>query len=64
MQARKWNLNKDYSTLCEWCKRYNWDTAFPEGVLPPKGIIVEDKKLIICAAGLHVDKGSKLGFMY
>ena len=64
MQARKWNLNKDYSTLCEWCKKYNWDTAFPEGILPPKGIIVEDKKLIICAAGLHVDKGSKLGFMY
>ena len=33
MQARKWNLNKDYSTLCEWCKKYNWDNYyFPDDV--------------------------------
>ena len=63
MRARKWNLKKDYPVISEWCKKHRWDLAFPEGVLPPKGIVIEDKK-IICAAGLYTDKGSTLGFMY
>ena len=63
MRARKWNLKKAYPVICEWCKKHRWDLAFPEGVLPPRGIVIEDEK-IICAAGLHIDKGSTLGFMY
>ena len=63
MRARKWNLKKDYPVICEWCKKQCWDLAFPEGVLPPRGIVIEDEK-IICAAGLFIDKGSTLGFMY
>ena len=63
MRTRKWNLKKDYPVISEWCKKHRWDLAFPEGVLPPKGIVIEDKKMI-CAAGLYIDKGSTLGFMY
>ena len=63
MQVRKWDLKKDYPVICEWCKKHRWDLPFPEGVLPPKGIVVEEKE-IICAAGLYIDKASILGFMY
>ena len=34
MDSRKWNVNKDYSTIFSWCKQYNWDTAIPKEVLP------------------------------
>ena len=63
MNVRKWDLKKDYPTIIEWCKKNRWDIAFPEGVLPPKGIVVEEKEMI-CAAGLYTDKGSTLGVMY
>ena len=63
MNVRKWDLKKDYAVICEWCKKNRWDIAFPEGVLPPKGIVVEEKEMI-CAAGLYTDEGSILGFMY
>ena len=63
MNVRKWDLKKDYPTIIEWCKKNRWDIAFPEGVLPPKGIVVEEKEMI-CAAGLYTDAGSILGFMY
>ena len=42
MQARKWDLSKDYYTLSEWCKKRKWDSPFPKEVLPSLGIIVED----------------------
>jgi len=63
MQARKWDLSKDYSTLSEWCKKRKWDSPFPKEVLPSLGIIVEDDD-IICAAGLYIDKQSNFGYMY
>ena len=63
MQVRKWDLKKDYPVICEWCKKHRWDLPFPEGVLPPKGIVVEEKEMI-CAAGLYIDKQSKFGYMY
>jgi len=63
MQARKWSLSKDYSTILNWCKQYGWDTPIPKQVLPKVGVIVIDKEPI-CASGLFVDKSSKLGFMW
>ena len=65
MQARKWDLDKDYSILSDWCKERNWDTPMPKEVLPVRGIVIEDGvKQVICAAGLYIDEKSKFGFMY
>tara|TARA_R100001244_G_scaffold131755_1_gene105671 strand:+ start:652 stop:1080 length:429 start_codon:yes stop_codon:yes gene_type:complete len=63
MQARAWDLSKDYSTLRDWCKERKWDSPFPKEVLPSLGVIIEDDS-IICAAGLYIDKKSKFGYMY
>ena len=63
MQARKWIVSKDYSTISNWCKQYDWDNAIPKEALPKVGIIVIDKEPI-CAAGLFIDKTSKLSFMW
>ena len=63
MQARKWIVSKDYSTISNWCKQYDWDNAIPKEALPKVGIIVIDKEPV-CAAGLFIDKTSKLSFMW
>ena len=63
MQARKWIVSKDYSTISNWCKQYDWDNAIPKEVLPKVGIMIIDKEPI-CAAGLFIDKTSKLSFMW
>ena len=63
MQARKWIVSKDYSTISNWCKQYDWDNAIPKEALPKVGIIVIDKEPM-CAAGLFIDKTSKLSFMW
>ena len=63
MQARKWVVSKDYSTISNWCKQYDWDNAIPKEALPKVGIIVIDKEPM-CAAGLFIDKTSKLSFMW
>ena len=63
MQARKWIVSKDYSTISNWCKQYDWDNAIPIEALPKVGIIVIDKEPM-CAAGLFIDKTSKLSFMW
>jgi len=63
MQARKWNVKKDYPLILDWCKQRDWDLPIPQETLPAVGIIILDKEAI-CAAGLFVDKTSKLGFMW
>ena len=63
MQSKKWNVNKNYSIIFDWCKQYGWDTAIPKEVLPKVGVIVVDKEPV-CAAGLFIDKTSRLGFMW
>ena len=63
MQARKWNVKKDYPFISEWCKQRDWDSSIPQEILPAVGVIVIDQNPI-CAAGLFVDKTSKLGFMW
>ena len=63
MQARKWIINKDYSIISNWCKQYDWDNVIPKEALPKVGIIVIDKEPM-CAAGLFIDKTSKLSFMW
>ena len=63
MQARKWNVKKDYPFISEWCKQRDWDSSIPQEILPAVGVIVVDQDPI-CAAGLFVDKTSKLGFMW
>lgn len=57
---RLWQLNKDYPVLKKWFKDHNWESPIPKEVLPKLGIIIDD----ICAAGLHIDKSSKMGLMY
>ena len=64
MQAKKWNLIKDYSTISKWCKQHKWDLSIPKEMLPPLGVIVIEEEEEICAAGLYVDKKAKFGFMY
>jgi len=63
MQARKWNIKKDYPFISDWCKQRDWDASIPKEILPAVGVIVIDQDPI-CAAGLFVDKTSKLGFMW
>ncbi len=63
MQARKWNIKKDYPFISDWCKQRDWDSSIPKEILPAVGVIVIDQDPI-CAAGLFVDKTSKLGFMW
>jgi hypothetical protein len=63
MQVRKWNVKKDYSSILKWCNQRDWDSPIPQETLPAVGVIVTDKE-DICAAGLFVDKTSKLGFMW
>jgi len=63
MQTRKWNIKKDYPFISNWCKQRDWDSSIPKEVLPAVGVIVVDQDPI-CAAGLFVDKTSKLGFMW
>ena len=63
MQVRKWNVKKDYPLILEWCKQRDWDSPIPQETLPAVGVMVTDKEAI-CAAGLFLDKTSKLGFMW
>ena len=63
MQARKWNVKKDYPSILKCCQQRDWDTPIPQETLPAVGAIVIDGENI-CAAGLFIDKTSKLGFMW
>ena len=63
MQARKWNVKKDYPSILKWCQQRDWDAPIPQETLPAVGAIVIDEENI-CAAGLFIDKTSKLGFMW
>ena len=63
MQVRKWDLDKDYPILSDWCKKRNWESAIPKEMLPPQGIVVEDEDPI-CALGLYLNEKVKFGYMY
>ncbi len=63
MKYRFWNLDKDYTILEEWCKERNWESNIPKEMLPPQGIIIEDKDPI-CALGLYLNEKVKFGYMY
>ena len=63
MKYRFWNLDKDYSILEKWCKERKWESNIPKEMLPPQGIIVEDKDPI-CALGLYLNEKVKFGYMY
>ena len=67
MKSRKWDLNRDYSIICQWCKEFKWDLPIPNDVLPPNGIVITDNDPI-CIAFLYIDRAkdpySKFGFMY
>ena len=63
MYSRKWDLESDYSIICQWCKEFNWDLPIPKDILPPNGIVITDNDPI-CIAFLYKDQYSKFGFMY
>ena len=63
MRSRKENIKKDYPSILKWYKQRDWDTPIPQATLPALGSIVIDGENI-CAAGLFIDKTSKLGFMW
>jgi len=46
MKHREWDLDQDYPILEKWCKEYKWESVIPKDILPPQGIIVEDKDTI------------------
>ena len=52
MQARTWNLDKDYPYLVNWWKQHEFGIV-PKKCLPPDGIIVEENNIPICAGGLY-----------
>ena len=52
MQARNWNLDKDYPYLVNWWKQHDFGIV-PKKCLPPDGIIVEENNIPICAGGLY-----------
>ena len=52
MQARNWNLDKDYPYLVNWWKQHEFGIV-PKKCLPPDGIIVEENNIRICAGGLY-----------
>ena len=52
MQARNWNLDKDYPYLVNWWKQHEFGIV-PKKCLPPDGIIVEENNIPICAGGLY-----------
>ena len=52
MQARNWNLDKDYPYLVSWWNQYEFGVV-PKKCLPPDGIIVEENNTPICAGGLY-----------
>ena len=62
MQARNWNLDKDYPYLVNWWKQHEFGIV-PKKCLPPDGIIVEENNIPICAGGLYCCTGTKFGFM-
>ncbi len=55
MQTRKWKLDTDYKYLVEWWKQYDFGTV-------PKECVIDKEPM--CAAGLFIDKTSKLSFMW
>ena len=63
MKYRVWDLDQDYPILEKWCKERKWDSVIPKEMLPPQGIIVEDKEPI-CALGLYLNEKVKFGYMY
>ena len=52
MQARNWNLDKDYPYLVNWWKQHEFGIV-PKKCLPPDGIFVEENNIPICAGGLY-----------
>jgi len=52
MQARNWNLDKDYPYLVNWWKQHEFGIV-PKKCLPPDGIIIEENNIPICAGGLY-----------
>ena len=62
MQARDWDLDKDYPYLVNWWKQHEFGTV-PKKCLPPDGIIVEENNIPICAGGLYRCVGSNFSVM-
>ena len=52
MQARNWNLDKDYPYLVNWWKQHEFGIV-PKKCLAPDRIIVEEYNIPICAGGLY-----------
>ena len=63
MKYRAWDLDRDYPILEKWCKERKWESVIPKEMLPPQGLIVEDKEPI-CALGLYLNEDVKFGYMY
>ena len=62
MQARPWNLDRDYDTLVKWWTQHEFGTV-PQECLPPDGIIIENDGIPICAGGLYIGVGTQVAFM-
>ena len=62
MQARNWNLDKDYPYLVNWWKQHEFGIV-PKKCLPPDGIIVEENNIPICAGGLYICVNSNFSVM-
>ena len=63
MLLRRWDREKDYTTLVNWWSEHDFGTV-PVECLPPLGLMITDKMgNAICGGGLYVCDGTKFGFM-
>lgn len=62
LTSRPWQLDQDYDTLKTWWTQWDFGIV-PIECLPFDGIIVENNNTAVCAAGLYIGEGTKLGFM-
>lgn len=52
VKARKFDLSKDYDTICKWWKEHGSYAPMREH-LPPTGIMVENNEKPVCAGFLY-----------
>ena len=62
MQSRPWNRDKDYDTLVQWWRDWEFGVV-PKECLPPDGIVVEHDGKPVCAGGLYIGEGTQFAFM-
>ena len=62
MDVRKYNRDSDYPTLVKWWKQWEFGVV-PKEMLPVDGIIVLEKNVAVCFAGIYLYPKTALSLM-